>query len=235
MRDERRSFALPGPRVCRPGEPLEDRVCWRRGHPAQLWCATLLRALDRVNDLPSRGAFRVNARSTSAREIVRGEPKRPGSTMRVWQRSRVATSPPATTLNPKVEGSNPSRPISQCRLPAPGSRRGASRRMPVAGRRATVPRSAPAIDDSDSVALLEQHGRRHQAQPQTRGVAGSERLGRGPRVRVEAARPVRGRAAASWRLSGSPNQRQPFATYGVPALSSLPAGGCGDAATRRAD
>jgi hypothetical protein len=54
----------------------------------------------------------VNEKSTSAREIVQGDPSRPSSTMRVRQGSRVSASPPRTTLYPKVEGSNPSRPIA---------------------------------------------------------------------------------------------------------------------------
>src|SRR6266516_2530675 len=46
-----------------------------------------------------------------APEIVRGDPRRPASTMRVRHHSRDVASPPPSTFNPKVAGSNPARPI----------------------------------------------------------------------------------------------------------------------------
>jgi hypothetical protein len=62
--------------------------------------------------LTGKTTQRVNRRSTTPYQAARGRPTRFRSTMRGEHRPRGYGSPRVTTLNPKVEGSNPSRPIA---------------------------------------------------------------------------------------------------------------------------
>jgi len=55
----------------------------------------------------------VNAASTSGYERTRTNTSQFASTMRLRQAARDAAAPPPSTLNPKVEGWNPSRPIGR--------------------------------------------------------------------------------------------------------------------------